>query len=245
MIGLSLKRTSPAYQPAIGSPSRALPGERFPTPLDAGRWRAALPEDAWPRQFPVDGVLWRRDVFAVADRWREGRATSRQLLAATLMWAGGASRPARRHAAATLADDPSGARLDVTLAALRVEGHTSSELRQTYLAFRTDCRLRWFDPDATTRLLYFAGYRRGAPGVQPLILNDAIAALIPASAGVTSPANRGSSLEWVRWINWAAAQAGDHCEPELVEMDLTAGGLRYGESPRPGAPLLPRQRDRR
>jgi hypothetical protein len=63
--------------------SRALPGEPGPTLLDVGRWRAALPEEVWPRQFPSDGQLWRRDVFAVAYRWRDGHAGARELLAAS------------------------------------------------------------------------------------------------------------------------------------------------------------------
>jgi hypothetical protein len=224
---------------------RALPGEGIPTRLDAGRWRAALPEDAWPRDFPVHGEVWRRDVFAVAARWRLARATSRQLLATTLMWSTGSDRSGRRHAARILADDPYGHRLDVALIRLRVADPTLSDLRSAFLRLQTDCRLQHLDSDAVTRLLYFAGYRRGAPGVQPLILDAEIASRIPAEAGITSIANRGTSLEWVRWICWAAAQAGDEFEPELVEMDLAAGGLRYGSIP-DGTPFsLPRQVNRR
>jgi hypothetical protein len=245
MIGLPPNRPVVTPVPTDVDSSRALPGEWFPTQLDAGRWRAALSEDAWPRSFPLDGLVWRSDVFAIADRWRSGGATSRQLLAATLMWAGGEFRAARRHAVVTLADDPFGSRLDAVLEPLRLEQLTSAELRGVYLAIRTDCRLRWLDSDATTRLLYFAGYRRGMLGVQPLLLDDEIASRIPMNAGVSSPANRGSSLEWIRWINWAAAQAGEECEPELVEMDLSSGGLRYGGGSAPSAGLLPRQVNRR
>src|SRR4051812_21838380 len=92
--------------------TRALPGETQAVELDVARWRAALPPDVWPRHFPEHGRVWRQDVFAVADRWREGRATARQLTAAVLMWHYGATSAGRRRTARTLADDPSGARIE-------------------------------------------------------------------------------------------------------------------------------------
>jgi hypothetical protein len=224
---------------------RALPGEGEPTRLDPGRWRAALPEDAWPRDFPVDGEVWRRDVFGVAARWRMHRATSRQLLSAVVMWSSGSAKQGRRQAGRILADDPQGHRLDIALHRLRIAEPTISDMRTAFLRLQTDCRLEHLESDAATRLLYFAAYRRGAPGVQPLMLDAEIAARIPPEAGVTSTANRGTSLEWIRWICWAAAQAGDEFEPELVEMDLAAGGLRYGATPDGAAFGLPRQVSRR
>jgi hypothetical protein len=222
--------------------SRALPGEPGPSLVDAGRWRAALPEDAWPSQFPTDGQVWRRDVFAVAYRWRDGEATARQLLGATLMWTHADSPHGRRRALRTLADDSTGERTEQALDVLRNERLSIADLRAAYLAFRTTCRLREFDGDMATRLLYFAGYRRGGPGVQPLILNDEIAARLPQSSGVSNPDNRGSSLEWLRYVSWAAAQAGEHVEPELVEMDLLRGGLRFGRTLQ--EVRIPHQRDR-
>ena len=77
--------------------TRALPGESQAVEFDVGRWRAALPEDAWPRHFPEHGRVWRQDVFAVAHRWREGRATARQLTAAALMWHYGSTSAGRRR----------------------------------------------------------------------------------------------------------------------------------------------------
>lgn len=221
--------------------SRALPGEAAPASVHAGKWRGSLPEDCWPRRFPVDGHVWRRDVFDVAEKWRADRASSLHLLAATLMWRADGSGAARRHALRTLAEDPSGARTGAALRGLRGERVSSAALRTAYLAFRTDCRLAWFDGDAVTALLYFAGYRRGVPDLQPLIINTEIAGRIPESAGVTTVANRGSSLEWMRYLTWAAALAGNDVEPELVEMDLAGGGLRYGAVLSPVA-LIPRQR---
>jgi hypothetical protein len=222
--------------------SRALPGEAGPTLVDLGRWRVALPEDAWPRPFPGDGQVWRRDVFAVAYRWRDGQASARELLTATLMWTYGDAPHGRRRALRTLADDPTGERVEAALDVLRNEWLTVTDLRTAYLNFRTSARLREFDGDMATRLLYFAGYRRGGPGVQPLILSDEIAAQLPESSGVSNPDNRGSSLEWLRYVSWAAAQAGEHIEPELVELDLIGGGLRFGRTLQ--EVRIPRQRDR-
>lgn len=223
--------------------TRALPGEHLPAEVNAGKWRAALPEDCWPRRFPTDGHVWRGDVFEVAAMWRAGRASARHLLAATLMWQANGSAAARRHAVRTLADDPDGDRTERGLRGLRAERLGSADLRTAYLAFRTDCRMSWFDGDAVTTLLYFAGYRRSEPDLQPLIINDEIAARIPESAGVTTPANRGSSLEWMRYLNWAAACAGEDVEPELVELDLSRGGLRYGTSAQARLAKIPRQRE--
>src|SRR5712664_1174080 len=38
---------------------------------------ANMPKDTWPEGLPETGVLWRRDVFAAADRWRAGRESVR------------------------------------------------------------------------------------------------------------------------------------------------------------------------
>lgn len=234
-------RTTDRVVPAPADRSRALPGEDRPALVHAGKWRAALPENCWPRRFPTDGHVWRRDVFDVAAQWRAGRASERQLLAAVLMWQADGSAAARRHALRTLADDPFGHRTAQALAPLRHDRIGCADLRAAYLAFRTDCRLAWFDGDAVTTLLYFAGYRRGVADIQPLMINATIAGRIPAAAGVSTSANRGSSLEWIRYLNWAAAQAGDDVEPELVEMDLARDGRRYGSVAQPQV-LIPRQR---
>lgn len=205
--------------------------------VDAGKWRSALPEEAWPREFPLDGIVWRQDVFRVAARWREDRADARQLLAATLMWFHGPSASGRRRALRTLAGDPTGARLEAVLEPLRKERPTPADMRMSYVAFRTSCRLPLFDPDFSTRLIYFAGYRRGVGGTQPLILDDEIARRLPPHAGITSQASRGSSLEWARYIAWAGERAAkDGVEPDRVEMDLSAGGAHYGRMRRQNVP---------
>src|SRR5688500_4719834 len=112
---------------------RALPGEEHPILVDAGKWRSALPEDAWPREFPVDGIIWRQDVFGVAERWREGRAGARELLAATLMWFHGSHPHGRGRARSSLAGDRSGARLEAALEPIRTEHPSHSDLRMSYI----------------------------------------------------------------------------------------------------------------
>ncbi len=214
--------------------SRALPGERRPVIVPIGKWRAALPSDAWPTGFPEHGspehgFVWRQDVFDVARRWREDGAGARQLLAATLMWTHGEQAAGRRRAVHTLAGDPTGERLESALLGLRHESPGMAEFRGAYLALRTTARLPDLDSDSSTRLLYFAGYRRGGTGVQPLILDDTIARRLPPESAVSSAASRGSSLEWTRYLSWAAAQAAEDVEPERVEMDLADGGARYGQ----------------
>jgi hypothetical protein len=210
--------------------SRALPGEDRPVSIPVSRWRSALPDDAWPPGFPKSGDVWRRDVFDVATRWREGRSSARQLLAATLMWTYGDQAAGRRRAARALAADPSGELLETALETVRHERPGMADLRAAYLALRTTSRLPEVDSDTCTRLLYFAGYRRGGGGVQPLILDEIIALRLPRDSEVSTPASRGSSLEWVRYLSWAATRAAAELEePERVEMDLAAGGARYGE----------------
>jgi hypothetical protein len=190
-----------------------------------------LPEDAWPEGLPTSGHLWRQDVFDVAERWRADVAGARQLLTAALMWTSGEQSGARRRAVRSLAGDPCGALLESALLGLRCAQPTMAGLRGAYLALRTHARLPELDADTCTRLLYFAGYRRGAGGVQPLILDELIVLRLPRDSGVSSPASRGSSLEWVRYIAWAAARAeADDVEPDRVEMDLATGGARYGEA---------------
>lgn len=209
--------------------SRALPGEDRPVPVPVVKWRSSLPDDAWPPGFPKSGQVWRLDVFDVAARWRGGRASARQLLAATLMWSYGEQSGGRRRAVRALAGDPSGELLEQALAPVRGDRPAMADLRAAYLALRTSARLPELDSDTCTHLLYFAGYRRGGTGVQPLILDEIIAKRLPRDSEVSSPASRGSSLEWVRYLAWAAAQAAEDEEPDRVEMDLAAGGARYGE----------------
>ncbi|WP_433316298.1 hypothetical protein ACQP0U_05410 [Micromonospora sp. CA-269861] len=200
-----------------------LPGERTPVTVNVDRWRAGLPPDVWPDILPASGEVWRRDVFAVADAYRAGSASPRHLLTAVLAWGYGPIGYGPWRAARSLAADPDGKRLAYALE--EVSGPASDEeaLRTAYRRFRDPdhARLPWLGPGLFTKLLYFAGYRRGAGGVQPLILDRVVASQLPAEAGV-GRRNGWSSEEWLAYLRWAAGQARARgVEPDEVEMAVS------------------------
>ena len=218
----------------------ALPGEAAPITVHTDRWRATLPPDAWPDGFPEAGSVWRRDVFAVADAWREGAASPRQLLAAVLMWGYGPIGYGPWRAARSLKDDPDGSRLTHALDGIMVATPDEEALGTAYRRFRDpkESRLPWLGPAFFTKLLYFAGYRRdaesrrdaegrsgaegwrGGEGLRPLILDRVVAGRLPAEAGVRRRSGW-LSEEWLAYLRWAAAQAEVRgVEPDEVEMAL-------------------------
>ncbi|MFI6243941.1 hypothetical protein ACIBEF_29150 [Micromonospora sp. NPDC050795] len=197
-----------------------LPGERAPATVNVDRWRAGLPPEAWPDPLSADGELWRRDVFAVADAYRAGSASPRQLLTAVLAWAYGPIGYGPWRAARSLDADPEGRRLAYALEEMSTPAPDEEALRTAYRRFRDPdhARLPWLGPGLFTKVLYFAGYRRGAGGVQPLILDRLVAGLLPAEAGV-GRRNGWSSEEWLAYLRWAAEQARVRgVEPDAVEM---------------------------
>ncbi|WP_406077227.1 hypothetical protein [Micromonospora sp. NBC_00858] len=195
-----------------------LPGEQAPITVHPDRWRAALPPDAWPDNLPLSGDVWRRDVFAVADAYRAGSASPRQLLTAVLMWGYGPIGYGPWRAAKSLDADPDGQRLAHALE--EVSAPDEDALRTAYRRFRdpNHARLPWLGPGLFTKVLYFVGYRRGVGGVQPLILDRVVASHLPAEAGV-GRRNGWSSEEWLAYLRWAAEQAQARgIEPDAVEM---------------------------
>ncbi|MEU1744754.1 hypothetical protein [Micromonospora arida] len=197
-----------------------LPGERAPVRFNMDRWRAGLPPDAWPDTLPATGELWRRDVFAVADAYRAGSASPRQLLTAALVWAYGPIGYGPWRAARSLDADPHGKRLAYALEEVSTPAPDEDALRTAYRRFRDPdhARLPWLGPGLCTKVLYFVGYRRGVGGVQPLILDRVVAGQLPAEAGV-GRRNGWSSEEWLAYLRWAAEQARIRgVEPDAVEM---------------------------
>lgn len=195
--------------------TRALPKE--PTIwIDPEKWKPALPADVWVEGFPSGNVL-RADVFDLAARWRRGEVASRPLLAAACAWGYGPVGYGRHRTRVALMNDPQGTLLDRGLAALRAERPTESDLRNAYVAFRTEAHIKGLGASFFTKALYFAGYRRGVGGVQPLILDKVTASRLPAEAGVTSKAFRWRSDEWMSYLRWAALQGP---EPDHVEVAL-------------------------
>ncbi|MGW4676919.1 8-oxoguanine DNA glycosylase OGG fold protein [Micromonospora taraxaci] len=200
-----------------------LPGERSPVRVNLDRWRAGLPPDAWPDMLPATGEMWRRDVFAVADAYRAGDASPRQLLTAVLVWAYGPIGYGPWRATRSLDADPDGKRLAYALE--EMSAPDEAQLRSAYRRFLDpdQARLPWLGPGLFTKVLYFAGYRRGAGGVQPLILDRVVAGGLPAEAGVVRHSGW-SSEEWLAYLRWAAEQAQVRgVEPDAVEMALPRG----------------------
>ncbi len=202
--------------------TEARPGEPAGIIVHIDRWRPALPPDAWPTGFPTTGVVWRRDVFAVAEAWRRGDATPRQLLSAVLMWGYGPIGYGPWRTARSLEGDADGVRLARALDPLRAAAPGEEVLATAYRRLRDprESRLPRLGPAFFTKLLYFAGYRRGAGGPQPLILDSVVARRLPPDAGVRRPSAWGAG-EWLSYLRWAADQAGRRgIEPEEVEMAL-------------------------
>ncbi|RQX15607.1 hypothetical protein DDE19_19065 [Micromonospora ureilytica] len=197
-----------------------MPGARAPVTVRVDRWRAGLPPDAWPGTLPTSGQLWRRDVFAVAEAYRAGSASPRQLLTAVLVWAYGPIGYGPWRATRSLDADPSGKRLAYALEEVSTPAPDEEALLTAYRRFRDPdhARLPWLGPGLSTKVLYFAGYRRGAGGVQPLILDRVVAGQLPPEAGV-GRRNGWSAEEWLAYLRWAAEQARVRgVEPDAVEM---------------------------
>ncbi|MBM0233869.1 hypothetical protein JNW91_19645 [Micromonospora sp. STR1_7] len=191
-------------------------GEQAPVTVRVDRWRAGLPPDAWPDSLPSTGVIWRSDVFAVADAYRAGSASVRQLLTAVLVWGYGPIGYGPWRAARSLGADPEGERLAYALEEVSTPAPDEEALRTAYRRFRDPdhARLPWLGPGLFTKVLYFVGYRRGVGGVQPLILDRLVASRLPAEAGV-GRRNGWSSEEWLAYLRWAAERPG----PGGVEAD--------------------------
>ncbi|GGO01901.1 8-oxoguanine DNA glycosylase OGG fold protein [Micromonospora parathelypteridis] len=196
------------------------PQERAPVTVRVDRWRAVVPSDAWPDTLPPGGEIWRRDVFAVADAYRAGSASPRQLLTAVLVWGYGPIGYGPWRATRSLDADPDGKRLAYALEELAVSAPDEEALRAAYQRFRDPdrARLPWLGPGLFTKVLYFVGYRRGVGGVQPLILDRVVANQLPAEAGVRRR-NGWSPEEWLAYLRWAAEQAQARgVEADAVEM---------------------------
>ncbi|MEV4659388.1 hypothetical protein [Micromonospora sp. NPDC049301] len=197
---------------------RSLPGEQAPVTVNVDRWRTGLPQDVWPDTFPSSGDVWRRDVFAVADAYRAGDASARQLLTAVLVWGYGPIGYGPWRAAKSLGGDPDGKRLAHALEEVSAAAPDEDALRTAYRRFRDPARLPWLGPGLFTKVLYFVGYRRGVGGVQPLILDRVVASRLPGEAGV-GRLSGWLSEEWLAYLRWAADQAQVRgVEPDAIEM---------------------------
>ncbi|MET8527974.1 hypothetical protein [Micromonospora sp. NPDC005172] len=200
-------------------------GESAPVTVRVDRWRAGLPPDAWPDSLPASGEIWRHDVFAVAEAYRAGLASARQLLTAVLVWGYGPIGYGPWRATRSLDADPEGKRLAYALEEVSTPESDEAALGAAYRRFahRDHARLPWLGPGLFTKVLYVVGYRRGVGGVQPLILDRVVAGLLPAEAGV-GRRDGWSSEVWLAYLRWAAEQASIRgIESDAVEMALRSG----------------------
>jgi len=212
-------------------PAWALPGEPFYISYREAYRTVAEPVGAWPQGWPgrlrAPGQVWRADVFDLAARWQRDEVPTRELLTAVLMWGNGGNGYGPWRTAKALAAPDLDARLE-HLDSLRAPEPGVDALTETYRAFNNFrvARLPWVRAPFFTKLLYFAGYRRGVGGVQPLILDKVVALALPPEVDIRLPAGRRVPLwtaaEWLKYIRWAAAQP-DGAEPDTVETRLFAG----------------------
>lgn len=217
-----------AYAPAV-TDDHMLPGERVRARVNLVRWAQVIPANAWPSGLPRTGVLCCRDVFATAGHWSAGHITVRALLAASCMWGNGSAGYGPSRTLTALRADPKGDKLEHNLEPLRGQHPSEADLRSAYQSSTARRRRTCAALGAAffTKVLYFAGYRRGVGGVQPLILDRRVARHLPPAAGSAHARRWGwPSEHWIAYLRWAADQATRTVfggEPDAVEMALFSG----------------------
>jgi hypothetical protein len=209
-----------------------LPGEPGASEVNAEKYAQHLAiHDAWPQGWPElwreAGLVWRADLFDVAEAWRGGSVPTRHLLGAVCAWGHGKRGYGPWRTGKSLDVSDLDRRLEA-LDPLRSERVTTAQLVTSFQAFNDHrlSRLPWFRAPFFTKLLYFAGYRRGQDTVQPLILDSVVAGRLPGDIGVRKPVGKRvplwTSAEWMNYLVWAKDQAG-HGEADTVEMRLFVG----------------------
>lgn len=198
-----------------------LPREAHAITVREKAWRSSMPSDAWLDGFAVGDAVTRTDVFDIAAKWRSGEVTSRSFTTCVLSWGYGTTGYGRWRTRRTLGGSPDGSRLQTLLQPLATDRVTLETLGDVYSAFFERPRLPWLGPAFFTKLIYFAGYRRGGGGVQPLILDRVVASRLPFDLGVRSTTWQWTRDEWLKYIKWASTRG--YPEPDEVEMTLFHG----------------------
>ena len=163
----------------------------------------------------------------MAARWQRDEIPTRELLTAALLWGHGRNGYGPWRTAKSLAAFDLDARLK-HLDPLRAPEPGIEALTEAYRAFNNPrvARLPLMRAPFFTKLLYFAGYRRGVGGVQPLILDSVVGRALPPEVDIRRAVGRNSppwtSAEWLTYLQWAAAQS-DGAEPDTVETRLFNG----------------------
>lgn len=203
-------------------------GHADPTPneVPVERWKRSIPGEAWPVGIRDDGSLTRSDIFRLAERWHADDLTDHQFLVSVLIWGYGSVGYGPSRAVKILAQDPDGKRLETNLGPLRGTICSENALTDVYRLFApaSHTRLKGLGAAFFTKLLYFAAYRHGVGGVQPLILDRIVASWLPPEAGGAGRRQGGWPVEqWLAYLRWAAREANGG-EPDRVEVDLFRRG---------------------
>ncbi len=200
-----------------------------PISFSAVRWGQSLGE-WWPEDAPGNDRISRDDLFRVADQWRSGARPASDLFVLTMAWGYGNVGYGRHRTKVVLAADGVREKLERSLKPLSVSQLASpAQLRSAYtsLSWGGANRLRGLGPAFFTKLLYFAGFRHGHAGVQPLILDARVARALPAAGGPRLPVWGWSSDQWLMYLAWASERAaGRNVPADVVELELFQAGAR-------------------
>lgn len=224
---------------------------QHPIRFSSARWRDAL-QPWWPEDAPHDDLIERADLFRIAGEWRHGSRQVTDLFVLTMAWGYGNVGYGRYRTRRMLTTDDVVGRLETALAPLRSPALTTpDQLADVYrsLGWYGSARIRGLGPAFFTKLLYFAGYRYGEVGLQPLILDRRVARALPAAGGPALGSWGWTAKQWLTYLTWADERAVDHgVAPDVIEYWLFDAG-RLPETARPPAPrraeevpTLPRSR---
>ncbi len=191
-------------------------------PFSSARWRDAL-GSWWPADATRDEIS-RADLFQTADDWRAGFRPVTDLFALTMAWGYGNVGYGCYRTRRMLATDDVAGRLERALAPLRKPAlATPDQLAAAYrsLGWGGSSRIRGLGPAFFTKLLYFAGYRHGEVGLQPLILDRRVARALAATGGPALASWGWTAEQWLTYLMWAHEQAAARGVPaDVVEYQL-------------------------
>ncbi len=203
--------------------------EQPPIPFDASKWQGSL-GGWWPIDVPHTDRISRDDLFRFADEWRLGARPASDLFALTMAWGYGNVGYGRYRTQRMLRTADATEKLERALEALRApELAPVPELRSAYQALARGgaSRLHGLGPAFFTKLLYFAGFRRGTVGVQPLIVDARVARALRVAGGPALRTWGWSSEEWLTYLAWASEKAAErNVSADAIELRLFECGRR-------------------
>jgi hypothetical protein len=193
-----------------------------PIEFRADTWRAKL-GDAWPSAADA-GQLSRQAVFGISDAHRRGVATTKQLLAAVGIWGYGKGGRGGFRVRHWLEEPALTTKLDAAMDLAR-----SGDVGGAYGSLRrgAENHVDGLGPAFFTKLLYFAAYRRGQRGIQPLILDQYVALGLRQETHESWPSAGWSTDQYLHYLHKARGLAdcpGGPGEVDLIEFKLFRAG---------------------